>query len=145
MAAHSSILAWRIPCTEEPGGLQSKELETVRVSNTLLFTFGGQKSQMAGTFLVYRCDRRHFHFTIQIYKIELSVQFSCSVVSSSLQPRGLWPARLLCPRDSVGENTGVGGHSLLQGVFLTQGSNPRQDMIYLFPFIHSLEYSFPEA
>ena len=23
MAAHSSILAWRIPCTEEPGRLQS--------------------------------------------------------------------------------------------------------------------------
>jgi len=22
MAIHSSILAWRIPCTEEPGGLQ---------------------------------------------------------------------------------------------------------------------------
>ena len=25
MAAHSSILAWRIPWTEEPGGLQSME------------------------------------------------------------------------------------------------------------------------
>ena len=23
-ATHSSILAWEIPCTEEPGGLQSK-------------------------------------------------------------------------------------------------------------------------
>ena len=23
MAAHCSILAWRIPCTEQPGGLQS--------------------------------------------------------------------------------------------------------------------------
>ena len=23
MATHSSILAWRLPCTEEPGGLQS--------------------------------------------------------------------------------------------------------------------------
>ena len=31
MATHSSILAWRIPWTEEPGGLQSvgcKELDT---------------------------------------------------------------------------------------------------------------------
>ena len=26
MATHSSILAWRIPWTEEPGGLQSKGL-----------------------------------------------------------------------------------------------------------------------
>ena len=28
MAAHSSILAWRIPWTEEPGGLQSMELQS---------------------------------------------------------------------------------------------------------------------
>ena len=28
-AAHSSILAWRIPWTEEPGGLQSIGLERV--------------------------------------------------------------------------------------------------------------------
>ena len=34
------------------------------------------------------------------------------------------PVRLLCPWDSPGKNTGVGGHSLLQGIFLTQGSNP---------------------
>ena len=27
MATQSSILAWRIPWTEEPGGLQSKELD----------------------------------------------------------------------------------------------------------------------
>ena len=30
MAAHSSILAWRILQTEEPGGLQSMELQRVR-------------------------------------------------------------------------------------------------------------------
>ena len=28
VATHSSILAWRIQWTEEPGGLQSKELDT---------------------------------------------------------------------------------------------------------------------
>ena len=28
MATHSSILAWRIPWTEEPGGLQSMELQS---------------------------------------------------------------------------------------------------------------------
>ena len=27
MATHSRILAWRIPWTEEPGGLQSTELQ----------------------------------------------------------------------------------------------------------------------
>ena len=30
MATHSSILAWRIPGTEEPGGLQSLGSERVR-------------------------------------------------------------------------------------------------------------------
>ena len=46
-------------------------------------------------------------------------------MSDSLQSHGLWPTRLLlCPRDSPGKNTGVGCHSLLQGIFLTQGSKP---------------------
>ena len=30
MATHSSILAWRIPWTEEPGGLQFMGLQRVR-------------------------------------------------------------------------------------------------------------------
>ena len=30
MATHSSILAWKIPWTEEPGGLQSVELQSRR-------------------------------------------------------------------------------------------------------------------
>ena len=46
-------------------------------------------------------------------------------MSDSLQLYGLQPTRLLCLWDSPGENTGVGCHALLQGVFLTQGSNPR--------------------
>ena len=29
MATHSGILAWRIPWTEEPGGLQSRGLQRV--------------------------------------------------------------------------------------------------------------------
>ena len=44
---------------------------------------------------------------------------SPSGVSDPLQPRALQPARLLCPWDSPGENTGVGCQSLLQGLFLT--------------------------
>ena len=30
MATHSNILAWRIPWTEEPGGMQSMGLQRVR-------------------------------------------------------------------------------------------------------------------
>ena len=42
----------------------------------------------------------------------------------SLWPCGLQPARLLCPWGSPGKNTGLGCHALLQGIFLTQESNP---------------------
>ena len=41
---------------------------------------------------------------------------SRSVMSNSLQPR-----RLYSPWNSPGQNTGVGGLSLLQGIFSTQG------------------------
>ena len=34
MATHSSILAWEIPWTEEPGGLQPMESQSVRQSQT---------------------------------------------------------------------------------------------------------------
>ena len=50
--------------------------------------------------------------------------FSGSVVSNSLRPHGLQPARFLYPWDSPGNNTGVGCHFLLQGIFPTQESNP---------------------
>ena len=33
-AAHSSILAWRIPWTEDPGGLQSMELQSWTLLST---------------------------------------------------------------------------------------------------------------
>ena len=45
---------------------------------------------------------------------------SHSVVSNSLRPHELYPTRLLCPGNSPGKNTGVGCHSLLQRIFLTQ-------------------------
>ncbi|CAI9161868.1 unnamed protein product [Rangifer tarandus platyrhynchus] len=44
---------------------------------------------------------------------------SCSVMSDSSQPHGLYS-----PWNSPGQDTGAGIHSLLQGIFLTQGSNP---------------------
>ena len=38
-----------------------------------------------------------------------------------LWPHGLSPARLLCPWDSPGKNTGVGCHALLLGIFPAKG------------------------
>ena len=49
---------------------------------------------------------------------------SRSVVSNFLWPHGLQSARLLCPWNFPDKNSGAGSHFLLQGIFLTQGSNP---------------------
>ena len=49
---------------------------------------------------------------------------SCSIMSNSLQPHGLYPTRLLFPWNSPGKNTRAGCNFLFQGIFLTQGSNP---------------------
>ena len=47
-----------------------------------------------------------------------SESVSHSVVSDSLQPHGLQPARLVCPWDFPGKNTWVGCHFLLS-VYMT--------------------------
>ena len=54
------------------------------------------------------------------------VAFMLSHFSSVWLFATLWTiaARLLCPWDSLGKNTGVGCHALLQGIFPTQRSNP---------------------
>ena len=52
----------------------------------------------------------------------------CCLIAKScpclLRIHELLPARLLCPWNFPGKNTGVGCHFLLQGVFPTQGLNP---------------------
>ena len=68
--------------------------------------------------------------------------YSCmcthSIMSDSLGPHALYPARLLHPWDSPGRNNGVGCHALLQGIFLTQGSN-----LSLWPLLHWQMDSLP--
>ena len=48
------------------------------------------------------------------------------------------PARLLCPWDSPGKNTGVGRHALLQGILPTQGLN-----LHLLCLLHGQAGSLP--
>ena len=69
-----------------------------------------------------------FHLIIHLLHVYQNalwyLLFSCWVVSNSLWPHGLQHARLLCPWDFPGKNTGVGCHFLLQEIFPTQGSKP---------------------
>ena len=57
------------------------------------------------------------------WKTDLKYHSLCSVMSDSLRPHELQPTRLLWPRDFPGKNTGMGCYFILQGRFLTQGSN----------------------
>ena len=59
-------------------------------------------------------------------------------MSNSLRPRGLWPARLLCPWNSPVKNTEMGCHFPLQGIFPTQGASP-----CLLGLLHWQVGSFP--
>ena len=52
-----------------------------------------------------------------------------SVMSDSLWPHGLYPARPCCPRGSPGKNTGVGCYALLQG-----SSGPNLSLLGLLPW-----------
>ena len=63
---------------------------------------------------------------------------SRSVVSDFLQPHGLQPARLICPWNSSGMNTGVDCHSLLQRIFPTQGTNP--GLLHCWQILYHLSY-----
>ena len=47
-------------------------------------------------------------------------------------------ARLLHPRNSPGKHTWVGSHSLLQGIFSTQGWNP--SLLHYRPILHHLSH-----
>ena len=60
---------------------------------------------------------------LPLQSLEALCMLSHSVLSDSLWPFGLEPARLLCPWNSTGKPTGVGCHFLLQGIFATRGLN----------------------
>ena len=67
----------------------------------------------------------YIYMYIYVYLNKVPARSVPSVMSDSLWPYGLQPAWLLCPWDSPAKITGVGCHALLQGIFPSQGWNPR--------------------
>ena len=92
MATHSSILAWRIPWTEEPGGLQIMELWKVRpnwVTNTFTFTHRSHPAHLpnghyldihSDTWEVFQHTSRHAQVWCEacISRVRDSVQYAYS-------------------------------------------------------------------
>ena len=116
MATHSSIFAWRILWTEKPGWLRSIALK----SRTLKWL----SMQIHADFLNAGLPQTFSFLKNAIYNRMRHVmrQKSLSCVRLFSIP---WSVACQAPLwDSPGKNTGVGCYSLLQGIFLTQGSNP---------------------
>ena len=67
--------------------------------------------------------RRHSLIGESVWRLPNSLVLCCmcSVMSYSLRLHGLQPARLLCPWNFPGKDTGVVCHFLLQGICPAQG------------------------
>ena len=94
------------------------------------------KGQKVGGGLIFRNRCSFPHITGII--LPLIVVCLVAQSSNSLQPHGVWPTRLLCPCNSPGKNIGLGCHFLLQGIFLTQGSN--LGLLYCRRMLYCLSY-----
>ena len=108
MATHSSVFAWRIPGTGEPGGLLSmgshrvghdwSDWAAAAAYSSVYFKIFNNRA------IIKNLSIRHSYlgyFWKQLFFF-LSVQFSCSVVSDSLWPHGLQHARLPCLSPNLG-------------------------------------------
>ena len=74
-------------------------------------------------------------------KMQESEGVSCSLVSSSLWPHGLWPPRFLCSWNSPGKNTGVGCHFLLQMHQFSSLQSLSCVRLFAIPWITALQAS----
>ena len=86
----------------------------------------------------HRTASRGNHFFGSSNTAKFACVHMCSVVSNSLWPHELYPARLLCLWNFPGKNTRADCHFLLQGIFPTQESNP-----CLLHFLSWQAYSLP--
>ena len=70
-------------------------------------------------------EKASLKFTTQKTKLVASSPITMANSESwSFVSISLWPHGLYIPWNSPDQNTGVGTHSLLRGIFQTQGSNP---------------------
>ena len=70
---------------------------------------------------------------LRLLSTAMDISESHSVVSDSLQPWGPYS-----PWNSPGQNTGVGSHSFLQGIFPAQGLNP--GLLYCRQILYHLSH-----
>ena len=125
------ILVWRIPWTEEPGGLWSMGSQRVghnwATEHTRMNTYYLLRQDAFYNQLCLALDISSQKYTTGYFYMCRYNCWCCLVAKSCLTlllPSELQPDRILFPGDFPGKNTGVSCHFLLQGIFLTQESNP---------------------
>ena len=148
MATHPSILSWRIPWTEEPGGQQSIGSQRAGHNWSNLACchapgFGDDCSKDSYSSPM-KMKRNESHSVVSNTCDPVDCSSWSSSVHGILQARTLeW---VLCPWDPPGKNTGVGCHFLLQGIFPIQESNLSllhcRQILYWLSYEGSLSYSF---
>ena len=76
-------------------------------------------------------------FTVDLVVVVVRTR---SVMSYSLWPHRLYPARLLCPQNFPGKNAAASCHFLLQEIIPSQGSDP-----HFLHLLHQQAGSLPQA
>ena len=112
MATHSSVLAWRIPGTGEPGGLPSTGSHRVRhnwsdLAAAAMCLLNAVKAAQTSLGFSRQEHWSGLPFPSPMHESE-KWRWSRSVVSDSSRLHGLQPTRLLHPWDFPGKSTGVG-------------------------------------
>ena len=89
MSTHSSIPAWRVPWTEEPGRLQSMGSQPVRHNRATC------TSLIAAFFMVHFIEftqfTKHFHISLNSQKLLGSAYAGLKEKKTEIQEDGLWP------------------------------------------------------
>ena len=90
MATHSSILAWRIPWTEESGRLQSTGLQESNMTEWLTLSLSMTNNDGLPVILIINMYQKYVHldFVLSFSQIDNKPWwwFSCSVASDSANP-----------------------------------------------------------
>ena len=86
MATHSSILAWEIPWTEEPGGLQSMRSQswTHWATNTFTHQRKPLESLKQGTYDLVRCDFPKWHYDYRRERLGEDSELECYKLNRDL-------------------------------------------------------------
>ena len=139
MATHSSILAWKIPWTEEPGKLQPMESQRVKHAHCLRKQLESERETHSVMSDSLRLHGLYSPWNFPSQNIGVG-SLSLPGIEPRIEPRSptLQEDSLLAEPQGKPQNTGVDSLSLLQQIFPTQESN--QGLLHCRRILYQLSY-----